>query len=706
MIDYRYLCNCVSILIFTFYVIKKDEACGAVSYLVGEKLFELVQAKGYGKILRILGGTPKEFFDNLDALHDHLYTFYPAMEAPSFRCTYEQPANSTDDTPVEEVTLHYYNNKHGLEGIVRGAITAAIRELFRVRVQVDIMSVVAHVGGDDQQHVQFKITMLGSYGASNDRVPVKSLVPCDTFTYRQVPQLNANFGINRISPLIFCQALPFHLVFDRSMRIHQAGTSIMRVLPSLDVPGRKLTHVLQVLRPKNMKLTFDSILAHINSVFVLTPIVTDSYHTDSTAIANTNDHLMCDSKPSDRQNRSSVRLYNQLLRRCLSVNAASDQFEQQTDTTNNNNNEQHQQRQHRHPSVTFQNKEKSLSECSGICQPSYLYDNPDKAIMRLKGQMIYMPANDMILYLCSPSVISLNDLNDVNLYLSDIPLHDATRDIVLLSEQFQAEYKLTKNLELLTEQLHSIYEQLEVEKAKTDRLLYSVLPPSVAEELRQHRPVPAKRFTEVTILFSGIVGFNEFCSRNSDSRGAIRIVNLLNKIYTTFDCLTEPERNPHVYKVETVGDKYMAVSGLPEPCTSHARCINNLALDIMDLCKTIRMADYDEGSGTYYYEDEPDARQQHLRITIGIHCGEVVTGVIGKRTPRYCLFGNTVNLTSRCETTGLKGAINVSDDVYRLCMSGDNYDPNFNFHYRGEITMKGRSAPMKMWYLTRRDPSS
>lgn len=96
--------------------------------------------------------------------------------------------------------------------------------------------------------------------------------------------------------------------------------------------------------------------------------------------------------------------------------------------------------------------------------------------MRLKGQMIYVPETDLVLFLCSPSVLNLDDLNRRGLYLSDIPLHDATRDLILLSEQFEAEYKLTKNLEILTDKLQQTYRELEDEKRKTDRF---VLPPEI-----------------------------------------------------------------------------------------------------------------------------------------------------------------------------------------------------------------------------------
>lgn len=164
----------------------------------------------------------------------------------------------------------------------------------------------------------------------------------------------------------------------------------------------------------------------------------------------------------------------------------------------------------------------------------------------------------------------------------------------------------------------------------------------------------------------------------------MKVVNLLNLVYTTFDVLTDPKKNPNVYKVETVGDKYMAVSGLPETCDMHALCIARLALDIMELSSKICTSD---GS---------------VKVTIGIHSGEVVTGVIGKRMPRYCLFGQTVNLTSRTETTGEKGRINVSETTYELLQKEPNYDATLQLTFRGEIPMKGKPEPMKVWFLNRR----
>lgn len=322
-------------------------------------------------------------------------------------------------------------------------------------------------------------------------------------------------------------------------------------------------------------------------------------------------------------------------------------------------------------------------DTDGLYIENDIGDQHDHSQLRLKGQMIHVQESDCVLFLCSPSVANLDELSRRNLYLSDIPLHDATRDLVLLSEKFEAEYKLARKLEILNDQLQQTYIELEDEKKKTDKLMYSILPASVANELRHQRPVPANKFECVTILFSGIVGFSEFCQNHSDAIGAMKIVKYLNDVYTKFDDLLK--NNPNVYKVETVGDKYMAVSGLPEACKDHARSIARLALDMMAISKHIL-----------------DPTGNNVMITIGIHSGEVMTGVIGKRMPRYCLFGNTVNLTSRTETNGVKGRINVSDSAYTMLQTEDCFDPEFDLQYRGSVKMKGKPEPMRCYFLSRK----
>ncbi|CAH1777167.1 unnamed protein product [Owenia fusiformis] len=541
--------------------------------MFGNMFFDFCMESGYDKILQVLGSTTREFLQNLDALHDHLATIYPGMDAPSFRCTEREADGAT--------ILHYYSERPGLEHIVIGIVKTVASKVHNSEVDVEIIK----TKDDGIDHIQFAIT------EQCEQKSVKSELDVYENTLSKEPKISAQ---------TFCKCFPFHIMFDRNMRIEQAGTSITRVIPQIFQDGCTVTSLLTMVRP-HLEFTFQNILAHINTIYVM----------------------------------------------CIKENVRANM---------------------------------------DINDVQYInFDPQEQDGIRLKGQMVYVPEQDLMLFLCSPSVLNLDDLNRRGLYLSDIPIHDATRDLVLLSEQFEAEYKLTQKLEILTDQLKQTHIELEKERMKTENLMYSILPTSVANELRHHRPVAAKKSEMVTIMFSGIVGFGEFCARNSDSKGAMKIVKLLNDVYTKFDVLIDPKTNPNVYKVETVGDKYMAVSGLPEPCDSHARCIGRLALDIKKASETI----------TDPYGDK-------VMVTIGIHSGEVVTGVIGKRMPRYCLFGNTVNLTSRTETTGIKGKINVSEDAYRFLKTESNIDTSFVFEKRGLVTMKGKKEPMLCYFLSRR----
>lgn len=145
--------------------------------------------------------------------------------------------------------------------------------------------------------------------------------------------------------------------------------------------------------------------------------------------------------------------------------------------------------------------------------------------------MIYVPESSAILFLGSPCVDKLEELTGRGLYLSDIPIHNALRDVVLVGEQAKAQDGLKKRLGKAKAALEHAHQALEEEKKKTVDLLFSIFPGTVAQQLWQGQTVQAKKFERVTVLFSDIVGFTAVCSRCSP----MQVVTMLNELYTRFD---------------------------------------------------------------------------------------------------------------------------------------------------------------------------
>uniref|UniRef100_A0A8C4VVU9 guanylate cyclase n=1 Tax=Gopherus evgoodei TaxID=1825980 RepID=A0A8C4VVU9_9SAUR len=254
-----------------------------------------------------------------------------------------------------------------------------------------------------------------------------------------------------------------------------------------------------------------------------------------------------------------------------------------------------------------------------------------------KGQMIWMEAIQCVMYLCSPKLRSLEELEEQKMHISDIAQHDATRDLILLNQQRLAEIELSNQLERKKEELRILSKNLEAERKKTETLLYAMLPKHVANLLKEGKKVEAGEFNSCTILFSDIVTFTNICSACEP----IQIVNMLNSMYSKFDRLTSVH---NVYKVETIGDAYMVVGGVPVPIASHAKRVANFALGMRTAAREVMNP----------ITGEP------IQIRVGIHTGPVLAGVVGEKMPRYCLFGDTVNTASRMESHGLPNKIHLS----------------------------------------------
>ncbi|KAM7012045.1 atrial natriuretic peptide receptor 2-like [Tautogolabrus adspersus] len=216
------------------------------------------------------------------------------------------------------------------------------------------------------------------------------------------------------------------------------------------------------------------------------------------------------------------------------------------------------------------------------------------------------------------------------------------------------------------------------EKQKTDRLLYSMLPKPVADDLRQGRTTEAQSFSNATVYFSDIVGFTQL----SGASTPYQVVNFLNQLYTTFDDIID---NYDVYKVETIGDAYMVVSGVPEENgINHAGEIASMALDLVSVCHSFEI---------------PHKPNTQLKIRAGIHSGPVVAGVVGTKMPRYCLFGDTVNTASRMESTSEALKIQVSGATADLLHALRGYV----LTCRGNLIVKGKGEMTTWWLEAKRD---
>jgi class 3 adenylate cyclase len=202
-------------------------------------------------------------------------------------------------------------------------------------------------------------------------------------------------------------------------------------------------------------------------------------------------------------------------------------------------------------------------------------------------------------------------------------------------------------------------------KKLSDKLLHNILPDEVAEELKEKGESVAKDFEDVSVLFSDFKGFTNI----SENLTPQELVAELNTCFKAFDSIIS---SYGMEKIKTIGDAYMAAGGLHIPRTSTTKDVVMAGLEMQDFVK--------QRKNELQSQDKP-----FFEMRLGIHTGPVVAGIVGAKKFQYDIWGDTVNIASRMESSGEVGKVNISEDTFELVKN-----EKLIFELRGKIEAKNK----------------
>ena len=200
---------------------------------------------------------------------------------------------------------------------------------------------------------------------------------------------------------------------------------------------------------------------------------------------------------------------------------------------------------------------------------------------------------------------------------------------------------------------------IEKEQARSEDLLLNILPATIARRLKESRGVIADRFENVSVLFADMVNFTPLAASVTPEE----LVALLNDVFSEFDTIS---KQYGLEKIKTIGDAYLLAGGLPERREDHLAAMIEAAFAMQEVIQK-RFA----------------GRENEVRIRIGLHAGAAVAGVIGSYKFSYDLWGETVNIAARLESTSLPGEIHCSEAVFQAMQGRYMFEP------RGKVSLKG-----------------
>jgi len=237
-----------------------------------------------------------------------------------------------------------------------------------------------------------------------------------------------------------------------------------------------------------------------------------------------------------------------------------------------------------------------------------------------------------------------------------------------LAQELEKQKLLASRSEELEREVAIRTEELRRQKKKSDDLLLNILPEEIAEELKETGKSEARLYQEVSVLFTDFVNFTQV----SETMSPAALVAEIDHCFKAFDAVIEKHG---LEKIKTVGDAYIAVSGMPAANPHHARDVVRAALDIQEFMAA-RMQAHPTAFG----------------IRLGVHSGAVVAGIVGVKKFAYDIWGDTVNTAARMEQHSETGRINISFCSFELVKDF------FVCQYRGELEVKHKGK-MSMYFV-------
>ncbi|XP_038607299.1 adenylate cyclase type 5 [Tachyglossus aculeatus] len=224
-------------------------------------------------------------------------------------------------------------------------------------------------------------------------------------------------------------------------------------------------------------------------------------------------------------------------------------------------------------------------------------------------------------------------------------------------------------------------EEMEELQAYNRRLLHNILPKDVAAHFlareRRNDELYYQSCECVAVMFASIANFSEFYVELEANNEGVECLRLLNEIIADFDEIISKDQFRQLEKIKTIGSTYMAASGLNDSTydkagKTHIKALADFAMKLMDQMKHINEHSFN-----------------NFQMKIGLNIGPVVAGVIGARKPQYDIWGNTVNVASRMDSTGIPNRIQVTTDMYQVLAAS-----TYQLEYRGVVKVKGKGEMM------------